>query len=455
MGIEYASVVNHPLDEVWAWHTRPGAMHRLVPPWQPMRVVKETESLADGRAILGLPGGLRWVAQHDPAGYDPPNQFVDVLSSDGLMTLPPRVIGWWRHTHRYSDAGDGRTRVHDIVDTTVPGAALRSTFAYRHRQLAEDLAAHADAADAGAGSLVVAVTGSSGLVGTALSAFLSTGGHRVIRLVRGAPADAGERQWDPNRPAADLLEGVDAVVHLAGESIAGRFTEQHRRAIRDSRIEPTRRLAETAAGTPGLKAFVCASAIGFYGHDCGDRPLDEDSPRGQGFLADVVADWEAATGPAADAGLRVVTVRTGIVQAAAGGTLRLLRPLFAAGLGGRLGSGRQWLSWIGIDDLLDIYYRALYDTRLAGPVNAVAPNPVRNTDYTRALAQTLHRPALLPVPSIGPRLLLGKQGAVELAEADQRVAPVKLQSLGHRFRQPTVADALGHQLGHDPAPGVL
>ena len=455
MGIEYASVVNHPLDEVWAWHTRPGAMHRLVPPWQPMRVVKETESLADGRAILGLPGGLRWVAQHDPAGYDPPNQFVDVLSSDGLMTLPPRVIGWWRHTHRYSDAGDGRTRVHDIVDTTVPGAALRSTFAYRHRQLAEDLAAHADAADAGAGSLVVAVTGSSGLVGTALSAFLSTGGHRVIRLVRGAPADAGERQWDPNRPAADLLEGVDAVVHLAGESIAGRFTEQHRRAIRDSRIEPTRRLAETAAGTPGLKAFVCASAIGFYGHDCGDRLLNEDSPRGQGFLADVVADWEAATGPAADAGLRVVTVRTGIVQAAAGGTLRLLRPLFAAGLGGRLGSGRQWLSWIGIDDLLDIYYRALYDTRLAGPVNAVAPNPVRNTDYTRALAQTLHRQALLPVPSIGPRLLLGKQGAVELAEADQRVAPVKLQSLGHRFRQPTVADALGHQLGHDPAPGVL
>ena len=455
MGIEYASVVNHPLDEVWAWHTRPGAMHRLVPPWQPMRVVKETESLADGRAILGLPGGLRWVAQHDPAGYDPPNQFVDVLSSDGLMTLPPRVIGWWRHTHRYSDAGDGRTRVHDIVDTTVPGAALRSTFAYRHRQLAEDLAAHADAAGAGAGSLVVAITGSSGLVGTALAAFLSTGGHRVIRLVRGAPTDAGERQWDPSRPAADLLEGVDVVVHLAGESIAGRFTEQHRRAIRDSRIGPTRRLAETAAGTPGVKAFVCASAIGFYGHDCGDRLLDEDSPRGQGFLADVVADWEAATGPAADAGLRVVTVRTGIVQAAAGGTLRLLRPLFAAGLGGRLGSGRQWLSWIGIDDLLDVYYRALYDTRLAGPVNAVAPNPVRNTDYTRALAQTLHRPALLPVPSIGPRLLLGKQGAVELAEADQRVAPVKLQSLGHRFRQPTVDDALGHQLGHDPAPGVL
>ena len=477
MGIQYASIVNHPLDEVFAWHTRPGAMRRLVPPWQPMKVVKETESLADGQAILGLPGGLRWIAQHDPAGYDPPNQFVDVLSNssgvDGLMTLPPRVIGWWRHTHRYSDAGpgptgSGTTRVHDIVDTTVPGFALRSTFAYRHRQLAEDLAAHADAARAlsssrvasllpsAAGRLTIAVTGSSGLVGTALSAFLSTGGHRVIRLVRRDPAHADERRWDPDHPAADLLDGVDVVIHLAGESIAGRFTESHRRAIRDSRIEPTRRLAELAAAAgPGLRVFVSASAIGFYGYDCGDTVLDEHSPRGDGFLAEVVAEWEDATAPAAAAGLRVVPVRTGIVQAAAGGTLRLLRPLFAAGLGGRLGSGKQWLSWIGIDDLLDVYYRAVYDDRLTGPVNAVAPNPVRNTEYTAALAHTLRRPALMPVPSIGPRLLLGRQGATELAEANQRVSPAKLSALGHRFRQPRVEDALGHQLGRDPAPGVL
>ena len=455
MGIEYASIVDHPLDEVFAWHTRPGAMRRLVPPWQPMRVIKETESLADGTAILGLPGGLRWVARHDPAGYQPPNQFVDVLSSDGLMTMPPRVIGWWRHTHRFSEAGPGKTRMLDEVDTTVPGPALRSTFAYRHRQLAEDLAAHRDAAAAGAGQLVIAITGSSGLVGTALAAFLSTGGHRVIRLVRGASANESERRWDPDNPTSDLLSGVDALVHLAGESIAGRFTESHRRAIRESRIGPTRRLAEIAATTAGLRVFVSASAIGFYGHDCGDTLLDETSPRGKGFLADVVADWEAATAPAADTGRRVVMVRTGIVQSAAGGTLRLLRPLFAAGLGGRLGSGRQWLSWIGIDDLLDVYYRAIYDSRLAGPVNAVAPNPVRNADYTRALASTLKRPALLPIPSFGPRVLLGRQGAVELAEANQRVTPAALQALGHRFRQPIVEDALAHQLGHDPAPGVL
>jgi uncharacterized protein (TIGR01777 family) len=455
MGIEYASIVNHPLQQVWDWHTRPGAMHRLVPPWQPMRVVKETESLADGTAILGLPAGLRWIARHDPAGYDPPRQFRDVLSSDGLMTLPPRVIGWWRHTHRYSDAGGGTTRVHDIVDTTVPGAALRSTFAYRHRQLAEDLAAHSDAAAAGAASLTIAITGSAGLVGTALGAFLSTGGHRVIRLVRREPAHSGERRWDPSNPAPDLFAGVDAVVHLAGESIAGRFTDAHRRAIRDSRIGPTRRLAEVAAASGGPRTFVSASAIGYYGYDCGDTILDEDSPRGEGFLADVVADWEDATTPAAEAGMRVVTVRTGIVQAAAGGTLRLLRPLFAAGLGGRLGSGRQWLSWIGIDDLLDIYYRAVYDEQLTGPVNAVGPAPVRNIDYTAALAATLHRPALLPVPSIGPRVLLGRQGATELAEANQRVTPAKLIARDHRFRHLTVADALAHQLGRDPAPGVL
>jgi uncharacterized protein (TIGR01777 family) len=326
---------------------------------------------------------------------------------------------------------------------------LRSTFVYRHRQLSDDLAAHRAAANAGMQPMVVAVTGASGLVGSALSAFLSTGGHRVIRLVRRPARDELERQWNPDRPAPDLLSGVDVVVHLAGASIAGRFTDRHKAAIRDSRIEPTRRLADAAAlADDGPAIFVNASAIGYYGFDRGDALLCEESVRGDGFLADVVADWEAATAPAAEAGLRVVTVRTGIVQSARGGTLRLMRPLFAAGLGGRLGSGAQWLAWIGLDDLLDVYHRALYDDRVSGPVNAVAPEPVRNVDYTKALAGVLNRPALLPVPSVGPRLLLGEQGARELAEANQRVVPTKLQALGHRFRRSHLTDALAHELGH-------
>jgi uncharacterized protein (TIGR01777 family) len=437
VGIEFESVVDHPLGDVFAWHTRPGAMRRLIPPWQPMTVVAETTSLADGRAILGLPGGLRWVAQHDPAAYDPPRRFVDVLSSDGLRSLPTRLVARWRHTHDFDDVSDGGsacTRVTDRVEAPVPAAALRSTFVYRHRQLADDLAAHRAAVEAGSGPFVVAVTGASGLVGSALTALLSTGGHRVVRLVRRAPRDAGERRWDPEHPAPDLLAGVDAVVHLA--------------AIRDSRVEPTRRLAELAGRTDRLRVFVGASSIGFYGSDRGDEVLDEDSARGHGLLADVIADREWATTPAATAGRRVVLVRAGAVQAARGGTLRLLRPLFAAGLGGRLGTGAQWQSWIGLDDLLDVYYRAIYDERIGGPVNAVAPNPVRNVDYTRALAHVLHRPAVLPIPSLGSRMLLGEQGTRELVLADQRVLPVKLQAVGHRFRHPVIDDVLAHQLGH-------
>ena len=332
----------------------------------------------------------------------------------------------------------------------MPGAALRPTFVYRHRQLADDLAAHRDAPAAGAKPMVVAVTGASGPG--------RVGAHGVSdhRRAPGDPAGPArrartkdERQWRPDAPAPDLLSGVDAVVHLAGASIAGRFTAGHKAAIRDSRIEPTRRLAQAAADSDdGPSAFVSASAIGIYGFDRGDALLCEESVRGDGFLADVVADWEAATGPPPMPACAWSPCAPGSCRPRAGGTLRLLRPLFLAGLGGRMGSGRQWLSWIGLDDLVDVYYRALYDTRLAGPVNAVGPAPVRNIEYTKALARVLHRPAVLPVPSFGPRLLLGGQGARELAEADQRVVPTKLTELGHRFRHATVDDALAHQLGH-------
>jgi uncharacterized protein len=242
-------------------------------------------------------------------------------------------------------------------------------------------------------------------------------------------------------------------VHLAGASIAGRFTASHKAQIRGSRIEPTRRLAELAARTAKadgsrLTTFVSASAIGYYGADRGDEVLTEDSPRGTGFLAGVVADWEAATQPAAGAGLRTVLVRTGIVQSPKGGTLRLLFPLFEAGLGGKLGDGRQWLSWISLDDLADVYLRALADPALAGPVNAVAPDPVRNSDYTVTLGQVLRRPTLIPVPGFGPRLILGEEGVRELAEASQRIRPDALLTAGHPFRYTRLEPALRHLLGH-------
>ncbi len=194
---------------------------------------------------------------------------------------------------------------------------------------------------------------------------------------------------------------------------------------------------------------MTAFAIGIYGADRGDEILTETSPRGEGFLADVVAGWEAAAAPAAAAGIRTVQVRTGIVQTPRGGMLRLLSPLFEAGLGGRLGTGKQWLAWIALDDLLDIYLRAVLDPGLSGPVNAVAPEPVRNTDYTRTLAAVLRLPAVLPVPGFGPRLLLGDEGAREIAQASQDVQPERLIQAGHRFRQPELEGALRHLFGRE------
>lgn len=440
--LTWSSVVAYPRSEVFAWHERPGAVTRLTPPWLPVRVVREATSLADGEAVLGFPLGLRWVARH--SGYEPPERFVDEL-----VSAPLRWGLRWRHVHELRDEGT-RTRITDTVHTNAPPALLRAMFAYRHRQLRADLAAQATARNNGDRPMVVAMTGSSGFIGSALAPFLTTAGHRVIRLVRGTPSGPDERRWDPAAPAEDLLRGVDAVIHLAGASIAGRFTDAHRAAVRDSRIGPTRALAELAGRTAdGPSVFVCASAIGYYGPDRGDEVLDESAARGDGFLADVVADWEQAATAAADAGLRVVTVRTGLVQSPRGGTLRLFYPLFSAGLGGRLGDGRTWQSWIGIDDLVDVYHRALYDVALSGPVNAVAPTPVRNAAYTQTLAHVLRRPAALPVPGLGPRLLLGPEGAAELALASQRLYPAALLAHGHRFRHPTLEPALRHVLGRE------
>ena len=447
MGLTYSSVVSAEPDEVFAWHSRPGAVTRLMPPWQPVHVVREAPSVRDGQAVLALPGGLRWIAGHDPAAYDPPRQFADVL-------LPPLGTALrWRHTHMFAPARAGGTVIVDVVSTQVPARALRPMFGYRHRQLAADLAAHARTREVCPRPLTIALTGSGGLVGSALAALLTTGGHQVIRLVRRPPRADGERQWRPDDPDPELLAGADAVIHLAGAPIGGRFTPERKREILASRVGPTRALAALAARSPGqLRAFVTASAVGFYGADRGDETLTEETGRGDGFLADVAAAWEEAAAPAAAAGIRTVQVRTGIVQTPRGGLLRLLYPLFEVGLGGPLGGGAGWLPWIEIDDLLDVYLRAVTDPALTGPVNAVAPEQARNAEYARALGRVLGRPALIPVPAAGPRLLLGAEGARELAEASQRVRPGVLAAAGHPFRYPGLASALRHVLGREPEP---
>ncbi|HEY0934706.1 MAG TPA: TIGR01777 family oxidoreductase [Trebonia sp.] len=447
MGLTYSSVVCAEPDEVFAWHARAGAITRLMPPWQPVRVVQEAPSIRDGQAVLALPGGLRWTAQHDPDSYDPPRQFADVRQP------PLRNALRWRHTHQFAPAVTRGTLVTDIVDTAVPARLLRPMFGYRHRQLAADLVAHERARAVCPQPLTIAITGASGLIGSNLAALLTTGGHRVIRLVRRAPGNESEREWRPDAPDPELLAGVDAVIHLAGASIGGRFTPQRKQDIMSSRTGPTRALARLAAEAPdGLRAFVTASAVGFYGANRNDEILTEDSERGTGFLADVTAAWEDAASPAAAAGIRTVQVRTGLVQTPRGGVLRLLYPLFETGLGGPIGDGRGWQPWIEIDDLLDIYLRAVTDPALAGPVNAVAPEEARNARYSRILGRVLGRPALIPVPPAGPRLLLGAEGAKELAEASQRVRPGVLEAAGHQFRFPELEDALRHVLGRNPSP---
>lgn len=290
----------------------------------------------------------------------------------------------------------------------------------------------------------VLVTGASGLVGSALVPALAAAGHEVARLVRRAPRVPGEFAWDPARGTLDegALEGTRAVVHLAGESIAGgRWTARRRAAIRDSRVLSTGLLARAIGARRAASAtLVCASGVGFYG-DRGDEVLTDTSGPGGGFLAAVVRDWEAAAEPAWRAGARVVHLRFGMVLAREGGALAPLARLFRLGLGGPLAGGRQWVSWIARDDLVAVVVRALEDDRLSGPVNAVAPTPVPQKEFARALGRVLRCPSWLPTPGFAPRLVLGEM-ARELLLFSQRAVPGRLMEVGHAYRHPFVQDAL-------------
>lgn len=294
----------------------------------------------------------------------------------------------------------------------------------------------------------VVVTGSSGLIGTALKRALEQGGHRMVPMVR-SQASGDAVRWDPDRGEIDAggLEGVGALVHLAGEGIGNkRWNDAQKAKIKDSRVRGTTLLAETLAklGKPP-KVLLSGSAVGFYG-DRGDEVLTETSRPGQGFLAQVCVAWEAATAPAKEGGIRVSHLRTGIVLSKSGGALPKMLTPFKLGLGGKLGPGAQWMSWIALEDEVAAIVHLLGDEAPDGPVNLTAPNPVTNADFTKTLGQAIGRPTVLPAPKFGLKAILGAEMAGELLLASQRALPTRLLDSGYTFRQPDLDEALRAEL---------
>ena len=439
-----------PIQAAFAYHDRPGALDRLMPPWESITIEHSDQSLAVGSKVViktslfGIP--VRWHARH--VDYDPPHRFEDVQDSGPFAA--------WHHRHLFESTGESTSRLTDRVDYQLPGGWLGRTlgagiargkldqmFAFRHRITRDDLDLMSRYP---AGPLTVAISGQTGLVGSHLSSLLTTAGHRVRRIVRGdEPSGDQIVAWSSDDQAGEL-GGVDAVVHLAGKSIAdGRWNDDVRQEIRDSRVAKTRQLCERLAALERKPAtLICASASGIYG-DRGEETLTESSPPADDFLADVAGDWEAACQPAVEAGIRVVNVRFGIILSPRGGALaKSLTP--AKLFGGRLGSGRQWWSWIGIEDVAGAIVHALHDDSLCGPVNFAAPVPVRNAEFAATLGRVLGRAALVPAPAVALRLALGEM-ADALLLSSTRVEPAKLTRSGYEFRFTELEPYLRYCLG--------
>lgn len=437
------------------WHARPGAFERLTPGWQPTRVVSRSGGITDGsRVEVEVPvlGGLmhqRMLMEH--RGYRAGEQFIDVMLEGPFSR--------WTHTHTMEPALDGTSVLVDAIDYELAlgalgeGAAgwfvrgqLDQLFTFRHARTRVDLEQHM--AYDHLPRLTVAITGGTGLIGSALTALLRTGGHTVRWITRRPDIARGDIGWDPDTGTLDhaALVGVDAVVHLAGANVGERWTDAHKQAIRQSREVGTRTLVnamERMAIPPSV--LISGSATGYYG-DTGAIVLDESSEVGVGFLAEVCQTWEEETAPASDAGIRVALARSGIVLTPSGGALEKMLPAFQLGLGGPLGSGKQWMSWISLEDEIAALYFLLMRSECSGPYNLTAPTPVTNAEFVRTLGAVLHRPAMLPVPAFALTALFGEMASATIL-GGQRVLPARLQGAGFRFQYPDLASALRAELG--------
>ncbi len=449
--------IDAPAEALFAYHENPGAFHRLNPPWEPVEVIQEAQSIRDGseqkmRIKIGpVPQPLN--VRHE--GYIQGKQFQD------KQTAGP--FAYWLHTHRMLPESEHTSTLEDHIDYRLPlgplgqlfggrfaQAKLARMFAYRHAVTAHDLQRHQTYADQP--RQTIGITGASGLIGSQLAPYLTTAGHQVCRFVR-QPSDTPDTAyWNPaeGQLNPDDLAGLDALVHLAGASIAEkRWTPAQKQRILQSRDQGTRLLADTIAAMPAEerpKVVVSASAIGYYG-DGGESILTEDSPPGDNFQAQVCQAWESPWQAAIDAGVRVVILRIGVVLAWQGGALRQMLLPFQMGIGGPLGNGQQYVSWIALDDVLDIFHAALMRPDMQGVYNASAPQPVTNADFTQMMGRVLRRPAFIPVPPFGLRLLFGEL-ADELLLASLRVVPQRLQDAEHTFRYPDLESALRHVLGN-------
>ncbi len=454
---EWRSPMPASARDVYDWHARDGAFERLTAPWHEVHLVERSDGVADGAVVVFdyKAGALRgrWVAQH--MNNDPGHRFAD-RQLHGPFAM-------WEHTHSFIPDGKRSSVLEDHVEFQLPYGAvtdlfggvpanrvLERLFRFRHERTRNDIERWLETRDKP--RLRIAIAGATGLIGAQLTAFLQAQGHDVARIVRGLPERETDIVWTPEagRLAAASLEGVDAVVHLAGETTAGRWTAAKRSRIMRTRADGTALVAHTLAGmSEPPKVLLSASAVGFYGEG-GDQELTERSRSGDDFLAAVTRRWEAALDPARQAGVRVVPMRFGVVMSGSGGALSRMLPAFRAGTGGPMGGGEQWWSWIALDDLLAAVAMLLFADEVEGPVDVTSPLPLRNRDFVKTLGHVLHRPAVVPLPAVAIKAMFGQMGETMLLTS-QRVLPRRLEDLGFRFAYPELEAALRVELGRSAA----